>query len=754
MDLCDFTTLIYRPCSMHLRLNLVALSLLCTFTPLVYAEGEVLLLKLDRTFMNLPKSKEETPAFISAQRVEGQTENQIVASGEVEVRKRGQAIYADHVVYQQSSQELVADGAVRVEQNDIKMQGPHVNLNLDTNIGDMTKPKFQMAVNKSRGSADILHMEGRQKYTVQNVAYTVCPIGNDDWMLKASQLEIDSDRQVGVARNARVEFLGVPILYMPWMDFSLSDKRQSGFLGPVLGSTAKSGSEVTLPYYWNIAPNRDATIAPRAMAKRGLMLNNELRYMDTNYAGEAHVDVLPNDALTNSTRLRTSLKHVQNLGYGFNASTNFNYVSDDAYFRDLSNAVSSTSLTNLVREGVLSYGGGWWNAAARMQSYQTLQDPAAPVAEPYRRLPQITLGALRPVAGANMAFTGEFVNFSHPTAVNGQRLVMYPSVSYPLIATPAFYLTPKFGVHYTHYSLGANNLGALPDTNRTLPIVSLDSGMVLERDWNLGGQNYMQTLEPRAYFLYIPYRNQNLLPNFDTAQADFNFAQMFTENRFFGSDRIGDAKQVTLSLTSRLLDANSGAERLRVAIGQRYSFATPQVNLVNPELVTNNRSDILLAVLGQITPKWSLNSAFQYNPNQARDEKLNVGARYQPESGKVLNLGYRFTRDSLRQVDISTQWPLSRHWSVMARWNYSLQDNRVLELLTGLEYNESCWTARLVVQRFATATNELSTGIFAQLELNGLVRVGSDPLNALRQSIVGFTKLNQPTVVSSEQGLR
>ena len=739
---------------MHFRLNLVALSLLSTFTPMVYAEGDVLLLKLDRTFMNLPKGKEETPAFISAQRVEGQTENQIVASGEVEVRKRGQAIFADHVVYQQSSQELIADGAVRVEQNDIKMQGPHVKLNLDTNIGDMTKPVFQMAVNKSRGSADILHMEGRQKYTVQNVAYTVCPIGNDDWMLKASQLEIDSDRQVGVARNARVEFLGVPILYMPWMDFSLSDKRQSGFLGPVLGSTAKSGSEVTLPYYRNIAPNRDATIAPRAMAKRGLMLNNELRYMGTNYAGEAHVDVLPNDALTNSTRLRTSLKHVQNLGYGFNASTNFNYVSDDAYFRDLSNAVSSTSLTNLVREGVLSYGGSWWNAAARMQSYQTLQDPAAPVAEPYRRLPQITLGALRPVAGANMAFTGEFVNFSHPTAVNGQRLVMYPSVSYPLIATPAFYLTPKFGVHYTHYSLSANNLGALPDTNRTLPIVSLDSGMVLERDWNLGGQNYMQTLEPRAYFLYIPYRNQTLLPNFDTAQADFNFAQMFTENRFFGSDRIGDAKQVTLSLTSRLLEANTGAERLRVAIGQRYSFKTPLVNLVNPEVATNNKSDILLAILGRITPKWSLNSAFQYNPNQAREEKLNVGARYQPESGKVLNLGYRFTRNSLRQVDISTQWPLSRHWGVMARWNYSLQDNRILELLTGVEYNESCWTARLVIQRFATATNELSTGIFAQLELNGLVRVGSDPLNALRQSIAGFTKLNQPTPISSEQGLR
>jgi len=738
---------------MHFRLTLIALSLHCAFTPMVYAEGEALRLKLDRTFVNLPRGDEDTPAFISAQRLEGQTANQIVASGKVELRKRGQAIFADRVVYQQVSKELVAEGAVRIEQDGIQMQGPHVKLNLDTNIGAMTKPVFKFAVNDSRGEADILHMKGQHSYSVQNVEYTMCPIGDDDWVLKASQLEIDSDRQVGVARNARVEFLGVPILYTPWMDFSLSEKRQSGFLGPVFGSTARSGSEVALPYYLNLAPNRDATIEPRAMAKRGLMINNEFRYLGTNYAGEARLDILPDDALTKSTRLRSSFQHAQNFGYGLSASANLNYVSDDAYFRDLSNTLSDTSLTNLVREGVLSYSGSWWNASARMQSYQTIQDPAVPVTEPYRRLPQITLGAQRPLAGGNMAFTGEFVSFSHPTTVSGQRLIMYPSLSYPLMTTPSFYLTPKFGVHHTDYSLGANNSAALPDASRTLPIVSLDSGIALERDWKVGERDYLQTLEPRAYFLYIPYRNQSLLPNFDTAQADFNFAQIFTENRFFGSDRIGDAKQVTLSLTSRLLDANSGAERLRLAIGQRFSFKTPLVKLAGSEEGTNNKSDILLAVLGQITPKWSLNSAFQYNPNQARGEKLNVGARYQPESGKVLNLGYRFTRTSLKQMDISTQWPLSSRWSAMARWNYSLKDHRVLELLAGLEYNACCWTTRVVAQRFATATNELSTGIFVQLELSGLVRIGANPLNALRQSIAGFTKLNEPIPVSPDQGL-
>lgn len=740
---------------MQFRHKLLVLSLFCACTPKIHAQNEALQLKLDRTFMNLPTGKEEIPAFISAERIEGQTKNKVVAQGKVELRKRGQAVFSDHVVYDQSSSDLVANGAVRVEMKDIRMQGPHVKLNLDTNIGDITKPTFQFPAQKSRGKADLLHMAGKQQYSATNVEYTTCSIDDEDWIMKAGTLEIDNVRQVGVARNARVEFLGIPILYVPQMSFALNEQRKSGFLGPLFGNTQKSGSELMLPYYWNIAPNRDATISPRIMSKRGLQVNSEFRYMDTMYAGEAHLDILPNDALTNTNRVRSSVKHFQNFGNGLIASTNLNYVSDDKYFRDLSNTISTTSLTNLVREGVVAYGGSWWNAAVRAQSYQTLQDPAAPVMEPYRRLPQITLGARHALAGGDMMLTGEFVNFSHPTATSGRRLMLYPSISYPLLTTPSVYVTPKIGVHFTQYSLSPNNSGGTPgNTTRILPILSLDSGMVMERDWKLGNKNYLQTLEPRAYFLHIPYRNQDSLPNFDSAQADFNFAQMFTENRFFGNDRIGDATSMTLSLTSRLLAQNNGAERLRVSLGQRFSFATPRVNLVTPDTVTNNKSDILLAVMGQVTPKLSLNSAYQYNPNQSRDEKLNIGVRYHPEAGKVLNLGYRFTRNSLRQMDISTQWPLWRNWHVMGRWNFSLQDSRLLEMLAGLEYNEDCWAVRFVAQRFATATNEHSTGIFAQLELNGLVRVGSDPLNVLRQGIAGFQKLNQPQVIQSEEGLR
>jgi len=737
---------------MRFRLHPIAFSLLCAFAPAAHADDETLLLKLDHV-MDLAKTHAATPTFLSAQRLESKKGGQLEAIGEAELRKPGQSISADRLLFLQDSKQVIAEGSVRVEQDGNVITGPHLKLSLETNIGEMTQAKILFADNKARGTADILHIEGRDKYMLTNASYTTCPIGKDDWLLKMSDLEIDRNRHMGVAHHARVEFMGLPILYTPWVDFAFNEQRKSGFLSPQYGATTKSGNEITLPYYWNIAPNHDATFSPRIMTKRGIALNSEVRYLNKAYSGEAHINILPDDRVADKTRSMLAWTHTHSLGHGFAGSVNLNRVSDDAYFRDLSNAVNATAQTNLVREGALSYGGGWWSATMRAQRYQTLQDPGAPIVMPYRRIPQITLNAQRVLANADISFAGEFVDFLHPTTVSGRRLALYPSVSYPLIARSAFFLTPKVGLHNTHYVLYANNTDSLPNTQRTVPIFSLDSGIMLERDWNLAGQNFVQTLEPRAFYVLIPYRNQNRLPNFDSGQADFSMAQMFTENRFFGSDRIGDAKQVTAALTSRLIEPDSGAERLRFAFGQRFNLQAQKVNIVTPTS-TDNKSDILLAAFGQVTPAWSVDSALQYNPNQSHSEKYNFSARYHPEAGKVLNLGYRFTRNNLRQVDVSTQWPLSGRWHAVARWNYSLQDSSILEALTGLEYNESCWTLRLVAQRFATAAEEASTGFFVQLELNDLVRVGADPLSVIRQSIPGYTKMNRPSGEQPVQSLR
>jgi LPS-assembly protein len=301
--------------------------------------------------------------------------------------------------------------------------------------------------------------------------------------------------------------------------------------------------------------------------------------------------------------------------------------------------------------------------------------------------------------------------------------------------------------------MGANSARPYSGISRTLPLLSVDSGLALERDWNLGGGDYLHTLEPRAFYVYVPYQDQANLPNFDSAQARFSFTQMFTENRFLGSDRVGDANHVTLALTSRLLEQANGMERLKVMVGERFSFRTPQVNLVAPT-ATTNKSDILVAAGGRVTDAWSLDSEFQIDPNQSHTQRYNIVARYRPEAGKVLNLGYRFARNTLRHVDISGQWPLSSRWHAVGRWNYSLQDARLLEAIAGLEYNESCWTLRLVAQRFTVAAQQVNTGFFLQLELNDFVKVGSDPLGLLKQSVPGYAKLNERPAVEPRQPLR
>lgn len=756
---------------MRFRLKPLVFSLVCSFASLSEASADTLPLRLDRTFRTLPEPTEVTTSFIAADRLEGKKDGLMEATGNVTLRKLGQSVRADHLLYFQDTREVEAEGAVRLEQPNTILSGPHLELNLDTSIGKMDQPQFYFPENTGRGDATVLYLKDRQHYSLENAHYTTCPADKQDWQMTMSKLEIDRDLQIGEAHNAWITFMGMPILYSPWMDFPLGDQRKSGFLAPIFGGTTKGGTELTLPYYWNIAPNYDATLSPRIISKRGVQFNNEFRYLSPSSRSEVHLDVLPNDALSNSTRARFALKHQQTLWGGLTGAINFNRVADNAYFRDLADTVNTTSQVNLLQEAALAYSLNGWNATARVQRYQTLQDPLAPIAVPYARLPQITLGKQQMFGSTKAIFAGEFVDFSHPTALNARRLVLNPSVSYPLISAPAFYVTPKLAIHSTYYQMGANNTTGMANASRTLPIFSVDSGVSFERDWSVLGKDYLHTLEPRAFYTYIPYQNQSLLPNFDTAQADFSFTQMFAENRFFGNDRVGDANQVTLAVTSRLLEQENGSERFKVTVGERFSFSQPQVNLVAPTSNTG-KSDVLLAVAGKVDKAWSMDSEFQFDPNQSHTQRYNIAARYRPEPGKTLNFGYRFTRNTLvgtlvpggttvftpigglRQVDFSAQWPLSGHWHAVGRWNYSFQEGRILDSIGGLEYNQSCWTFRLVGQRFTTATQQTNTGFFVQLELNDLIKVGSDPLVMLKRSVPGYVKTNEKPDIEAPQVLR
>lgn len=698
---------------------------------------------------------EESPTVITAGSVTAKENQVLEATGDAELRKDDQKIRADHLLFLQQSNELFADGAVRIEKSDTSVSGPSLKLNLDKNTGEMTQPSFSLSNSTLRGDAELMRIEGKQQYSFDRGEYTSCPAGNDDWLLKFSGMDLDRNTQIGNAYNARIEFKGVPILYTPWMNFPLNDQRRSGFLGPTIGGTNKGGSEITIPFYWNIASNYDATFSPRFIEKRGILWDNEFRYMGNSYAGQIDYGELNYDNLTQLKRTHASLVHSQNFGGGFSGSLNLNQASDDAYFRDLSSDPAIATQKNLLQEGVLSYSGGWWNASVREQRYQTLQDPdpLAIVPPPYSRLPQVYLGAQRVLGGASMSLNAEYAKFEYPTndpaKINGERVVIYPNFVMPLVNDPGYYLTPKLGVHYTKYTLGDKNPpGAESNYDRSVPIFSLDSGMTLERDFAAFKGDYIQTLEPRIFYVNIPYREQDSLPVFDTAPAAFSFTQIFTENRFTGSDRIGDADQVTTALTSRLLSADTGNELLRVAVGERFSNKTPRVTLGAPT-ATTNQSDVLLSVAGRMSNSITLDSLAQYNPNESRTEMFYATAQYRPEAGKVFNLGYRYTfsadpdpTKTLKQLDMSTQWLLSGRWHMVGQMTYSLQERRTVQALAGLEYNQDCWALRMIAQQFVTSLHEISTTYFIQLELNDLIRLGHDPLSALKQSVPGYSVLN------------
>ena len=706
-------------------------------------------LRLDRAMQTPPlDDKERLPVFVEADELRGKHEQEVEARGNVRLRTRARAVAADWLFYDQRSEEVEAVGNVVIEHGVDVVEGTRLKLNIETEQGFMKQPKFRLGEQNARGEAHEFLFVGKNRYRSERTSYTTCGPGQDDWFIRAGELDIDKNTEVGTAHDATVEFLGTTILYTPWIDFSLSDARKSGFLSPTFATSGKSGLEFSIPYYWNIAPNRDATITPHVLAKRGLMVGSQFRYLERSYTGELRLEALPNDRQANDdTRWAAFLRHNQTWG-PWALAVNVQKVSDDNYFRDLSTQIQATSTTLLPREATLLRGGtlgssGNWAFTGMMQRWQTLQDPQAPITPPYDRLPQLTLTTNSyDVLGTDVGFIGNYVDFHHPTLVTGRRMVAYPSVSLPL-QTSFAYVMPKAGVHYTRYDLDPSATTAIRDADRTVPIASTEAGLIMERDTLIKGKTFLNTLEPKIYYVYIPTRNQNSLPNFDTAVSDINFASIYAENQFSGQDRINDANQLTMGVTSRLLDPETGIEQLRVGVAQRYYFKNQEVTLPGQVPRTSSSSDILAALSGRVAPHVIAEAGVQYDTEFSQTNKLAVGARYQPDFGKVLNAGYRFIRNTLENVDVSAQWPIYRGWIGVGRANYSLMDRRIAEGLAGFEYNGGCWVLRVVTSTVAVGKGDSSRSIYVQLELNGVARVGSNPLDVLKQNIAGYTKINE-----------
>ncbi|HVE51237.1 MAG TPA: LPS-assembly protein LptD [Casimicrobiaceae bacterium] len=693
--------------------------------------------------------------FLRADRLEG-TQARVDASGRVELRTRRETVLADELSYDFATEEIVGRGNVTLRQGNDFVTGPELTFRRDSETGYFESPRFAIGENGVRGDAARVTFAGPERYDILRARITTCVAPREDWFLRAESLAIDNDKKVGVARDARLDFLGVPILYSPWLEFPLSNDRKSGFLTPTFGSSGTRGFDVTLPYYFNLAPNYDATLAPRYMTKRGLQLDGEVRYLFEGAMpskGEAGLEVLPNDRQTDMTRWFYTWRHNQQFLPWLAGYLNLNKVSDDKYFADLSERVAVTSQSTLPREGGLAAAWGPLSLLARAQKWQTLQDPNAPIVPPFDRVPQVA-ATLAPVEWGDASVSGlaEYARFERSGRAEGDRSVVYPQFEYSVQA-PAGFFAARGSVHARQYVLEDVAPGVKRRPNVVVPIASLDGGLVFERDWQAFGTRFIQTLEPRAFYVNIPFRSQSELPVFDTALDDFNFQQLFTENRYIGNDRIGDANQLTLAVTSRLLDPNNGSERLRLVVGQRFYFKDQRVTLPNETPRSASTSDLLLEAESRLTDAWLLNGLVQVNLDSGNAERLNFGARWNPEPGKVIAASWRYTRklfdpenpvSNIKQFDIAAQWPITPQWTLLSRWNYSLVQSRTLEALVGFEYNADCWVLRAVLHRLQTTTQQASTSVYVQLELTGLARVGTNPLDLLRRSVPGFVRANDP----------
>ena len=739
------------------------------------AEEPLALRPTDLLKEDIPAAQRDQAAvFLRGDRLTGRPDLETVVEGNAEFRKAGTVIRADRLEYDQPSDTARASGKVRINRGGTIFEGPQLELKIDAFQGFFIAPHYELRQNDAHGDAARADFIDENHAVIRNATYTTCKrIPGSDWMpawmLRAASISLDNDEDVGVARDAVLSFQGVPVLPVPAISFPLTEKRKSGLLPPTIGVDNVNGIEVTQPYYWNIAPNRDATITPTVMSLRGVDLGTEFRYLEPSYNGVVRANYMPSDLLRDSKdRWGVAATHQGMLALPVlgtvGLSMNLNRVSDDDYWRDFTRASGTLNQRLLPNDVQAHWSQGPLSASARLLRWQTLQDPTAPIIPPYDRMPQLTARYERGMPlGMDLALEGDLTQFESVRALtqqpNAQRAYTQLQISRPWLA-PAGFLTPKLQLHASKYQFDAKLADGTQTADSVVPTFSLDSGLVFERTTQLLGRSLVQTLEPRAFYVNTPYRDQSRLPNYDTGANDFNFASIYTENAFVGHDKIADNNLLTLGLTTRFLDADSGVQLARFGIAQRLRFEDQQVTLNAKDApAAAGFSDVLLGASVNINDHWALDSTFQYNGKTEQSERATVSARYSPSNYRVLNGAYRYQRDFSEQLDISWQWPINDLWGnkgqdlgsgrgqgpgrvySVGRLNYSLNEGRLVDTVVGVEYDAGCWLGRVVLERLQTSTTTATQRLSFQIEFVGFTRLGFGSQRTLDQNILRYQNL-------------
>lgn len=715
--------------------------------------------------------------FLRADTLTAVGQEETLAEGHAEVIRRGLHLQADTIDYHADTSLMEATGNVHmVKEKSIVVDSPHTIYNLDYHLGSAETPAFSYSgtlpmTRNAHGNADYMEFTGENQEHLTQATLSTCTKGRDDWYLKARDMDLDHNTQEGVATNATVNFFGAPILYSPVLSFPLDNEPRSGFLTPNYRTSTNTGQDISTPYYFKLAPNFDDTLTPRLMSLRGVQLGNEFRYLEPGYNGVLQAEYLHHDNITLTNRWELGIKHNQQLYPGLSLSINAQQVSDPNYMNDLSTLLVPTAVSLLPHDANLAYTGlPGWVFKLHYLSYQDLTG-ATPQ---FRLAPQLSgQWNKNNWNGFNASLYSEYSSFISPGAnalgtsmavqngtvyntsnwqsvASGNRLVLNPAITYPMRAAYGFAIF-KTGIHYTQYNLvdpanpAFGNLGGpiSPETRytRTIPVSSVDTGLIFEREQTAFGRSITQTLEPRLYYFYAPYRNQAGFPVFDAGVKTIDDVSIFSENLFSGNDRISNGSTLTAGLTSRLIDEKTGAEIIKATVGHRFNLVDNTVTL--PGTTISTVSPLLASLNITLNKNWKMYSMIGYNPTDPHTQQLMFNSSYNQAPGKVINLGFRNdVQNQVRQWDISSEWAITREWALLGRAAYSTLDDKVVEGLMGVEYNRGCWALRTVATRYQVSSIQSVNSFFLQLEL-GSFGLGQNPIQSLRRSIPGYMKTNE-----------
>jgi len=708
------------------------------------------------------------PIELEADQIDAPNANVVILSGNAELKQGPQSLFADRLEYDKQNDAVRASGNVvaHTPEGD-RLETTELEMEMATQIGETGPAQYRVAERKrslrdagdfyltdprnavgpytdrievervrppleenevyvgGRGEAEKIYMEGEGVLRLERADFSRCQEGKDDVVVRARNLILDNDAGIGIARRATIRFMKIPVFYMPYISFPISSERKTGFLAPGIGHEQDSGTILDVPYYWNIAPNADATFTPRLYTDRGLQLGGEFRYLGEKHEGIFRGEYLPDDdAFANEDRHAVGYDHDHRFTPRWRGLVELQDVSDENYFDDFSNDLNVSSSTHLRQRAQARYSGAVWKFAGSVEGYQTIDETIPEASRPYDRLPRFTLDARSPRGGLfRYELESEYVNFDQNERVKGWRLGARPSVSLPIERVYGK-LEPKLGVQHISYGLEGQPAGDPDDPSVTAPIFTLDGEIFFERDAKWGGRPHVQTLEPRAFYVYIPDENQNDFPDFDTSEINFNnFSNIFREDRFFGGDRIGDTNQITLGLTSRLFDVDTGVERLKASLGQIFFLDDRVVNLDETEIDTEDKSDLLAELRAQLTDHFELNSFVQWDQETSQTSLIRTDLDFRPSPSRRLGLAYRFNRDSNEQIDLYADWPLSPRWQLHFIERYSIQTSENLETTLGLGFDGCCWKLNISAQRRVDRTEGFRDALFIVLELNGLGRI-------------------------------